>query len=330
VTYDCGSLSTKIKSALAHRKDIKISVLTRDTTSTASQSLLIDYPAVKLLQGSYTSEEGLRTALTDQDVIYFNIDSFNVGEPFEYFWTFRAYEIAVQSKVKWFIYSGTSPTDKFAAHNLAEEYRNSHNVVSARLTGWLTAQPLDRLPWTIITGGVYAEMLNLLLVPVTDGEEYIFKLPLDKESIMPLIPLDNYGEAVRWTLEHPQDSIGKFVSAGPFQLTLLQVAEELERFTGKKTEFQPVTIDEWMERVSQIIDPEGRLPRGASPNDPTTFTFRKSFGAWWRIWKDNRIQTTNNSSWADTPRLSKYKTLQDWMVAVNYDPTHLSTGFKGK
>jgi uncharacterized protein YbjT (DUF2867 family) len=317
--------------ALANRNDFQVSVLTRDSGSFASQALLTDFPGVKILQGSYTSEAGLRTALADQDVVYFNIDSFNVGEPFEYFWTFRAYEIAVQSKLRWFIYSGTSPLDGFATHGLAEEYRNSHIVVSARLTGWLTTQPFDRLPWTIITGGVYAEMLNLLLKPVPQGDGYVFKLPLDKESVLPIVPLDNYGKAVRWALEHPQKSIGKFVLADPFQLTVDQIADALEQFTGKKTEFQPVTTDDWMEHVSTYIDPEGRLPRGASSNETTSFTFRKSFGAWWRIWRDNRILNRKGDSlWADVPQLSKYKTLQDWMAVVKYDPANFSADLKGK
>ena len=290
--------------------------------------MLSEFPTISLLQGSYTTEAGLRTALADQDVVYFNIDSFNIGEPFEYFWTFRAYEIAVQSKVKLFLYSGSSPTDKFTAHGLAEEYRNSHNVVASRLTGWLTAQPQDRLPWSIITGGVYAEMLNRLLKPVPREDGYIFELPMEKESVMPLIPLDNYGEAVKWALEHPKESIGKFVSANPFLLTFDQIAAAVEEFTGKKTRFQPIALDDWMERISQYIDPEGRLPRGASPDDATTFTFRKSFGAWWNLWRHNRIADTKDvSKWADVSQVFKYKTLQHWMGAVQYNPAHFSTSF---
>jgi hypothetical protein len=290
-----------------------------------------EFPTVKLLHGSYTTEAGLRTALADQDVVFFNVDSFSVGEPFEYFWTFRAYEIAVQSKIKWFIYSGADSVDSFVAHGLAEEYRNSHNVVAARLSGWLAAQPLDRLPWSVITGGVYAEMLNRLLKPLPQDDGYVFKLPVHKESIMPLSPLDNYGVALKWVLEHPQESIGKFVSGGPFQLTFEQIAYALEQYTGKKTEFQAVTIDEWMERISASIDPQGRLPRGTSPDDTTSFTFRKSFGAWWSIWRDNRIsKAKKGTQWADVPQLSKYKTLQEWMVDVKYNPAHFSTSFKGK
>jgi hypothetical protein len=62
-------------------------------------------------------------------------------------------------------------------------------------------------------------------------------------------------------------------------VTFDQIADTLEQFTGKKTEFQCITTDSWMERIYQYIDPEGTLPRGASPEDATAFTFRKFFGA---------------------------------------------------
>ncbi|OAP57097.1 hypothetical protein AYL99_09210 [Fonsecaea erecta] len=327
--------------ALAQGSNCQVSVLTRDTSSSSSHALQSAFPTVKLLQGSYTTGAGLRTALADQDVVYFNIDSFSVGEPFEYFWTFRAYEIAVQSNVKWLIYAGTGPVDKFVAHGFAEEYRNSHNLVAGRLTGWLTAQPLDRLAWSIIIGGVYAEMLNRLLKPVPRGDGYVFQLPLHKESVMPLVPLDNYGETVKWALEHPRESVGRLVSASPFQVTFDQVAEALEQYTGKKTEFQPVTLAAWMEHVSASIDPEARLPRNAASDDTTAFTFRTSFGARWSIWRDNRVRETKGDGspqqqqqqqqWAEVPPgLSKYETLQEWMVGVEYNPAHFSTSFKGK
>jgi hypothetical protein len=257
-------------------------------------------------------------------VVYFNIDSFNVGEPFEYFWTFRAYEIAVQSGLKWFIYPGAP--DRFSSHGLDEKYRNSHNIVASRLTKWLKAQPLDRLPWTIIHGGVYSEMLNWLLKPRPHGDGFAFKAPMDHESVIPLIPLDNYGKCVEWALRHPQESIGKSISAGPFLMTFPQIAAALQQVSGEKVEFVPVSIDAWMTGISIFRDPDVLLPRGARAGDPTAFTFRKSFGAWWNLWRDNRKNSGDDDSvtWAEDEYASRPKTLQDWMRSVGYNPTGAS------
>jgi hypothetical protein len=297
--------------------------LTRKIDSIGSNQLLTSFPAIKLIEGSYTTEAGLRAAFANQDVAYFNIDSFNVGEPDEYFWTFRAYEIAVQSGLKLFIYAGAA--DRFGSqYHFDEKYRNSHNIVGSRLTGWLTHQPLERLPWTIITGGVYAETLNSLLRPrPRDDGSFVFNAPVDQNSVIPLIPLDNYGQRVKWALEHPQESSGQYLSASPFQMTFSEIATALQNVIYKKVDFEPVSIDDWMIGITPFIgDPSTRmLPRGASVDDPTAFTFRKSFGAWWNIWKDNRTDLTLDSSWADQGYLFRPKTLEDWMRAVQYDPT---------
>jgi hypothetical protein len=111
-----------------------VSVLTRNLTSDKSKALLTNFPNINLLEGSYETESGLRTAFAGQDITYFNVDSFSTGEPLEYFWTFRAYEIAVQSGLKWFIYASTSG-DHIDNHGFAEKYRSTHKVVAARLAG---------------------------------------------------------------------------------------------------------------------------------------------------------------------------------------------------
>ena len=123
-------------------------------------------------------------------------------------------------------------------------------------------------------------MFRSLLKPLPHGDKVVFKVPMEKESIMPIIPLENYGKAVKWALKHPQESIGKFILAAPFKLTFDQIAEATQQVSGRKTEFIPITVDEWMTNISSHINPEARLPWGASKDNPTTFTFRKSFGAW--------------------------------------------------
>lgn len=125
-----------------------------------------------LLRANYETEAGLRASFAAQDACYFNINSFSVREADEYFWTFRAYEIAVQSKLKWFILSGGP--DRLKERGYKEKYWNSHGIVSARLSNWLEHQPLDIVPWIILHGGVYAQMLSSLLRP-RKGDDGVYK-----------------------------------------------------------------------------------------------------------------------------------------------------------
>jgi hypothetical protein len=275
---------------------------------------------VELIEGSYTTEGGLRAAFDNQDVCYFNIDSFNVGEPQEYFWTFRAYEIAIQSKLKWFILSGTS-TDRLADHGFAEEYRNSHNVVAARLSAWLTSQPVERLPWSVVSGGVYAEMLTSLLRPAKDELGVRFGSPVRATSVIPLIPLEMYGIRVRWMLEHPEESIGRSMSAAPYHVTFPEIAKAFSRIHGVPARFDPLTIDEWMSRAAASIPVDNTLPRGSSKDDPTTFTFRKSFTAWWNLWRDsaeNTVEAKKAAQWADEYYPERPKDIEAWMIRSGY------------
>ncbi|KAJ9614231.1 hypothetical protein H2200_002367 [Cladophialophora chaetospira] len=314
-----GAQGLSIVKALAPYTRYELSILTRDPGSQKAIEVRNKYD-VRLIAGSYATEGGLRTAFKDQDVCYFNIDSFAVGEPQEYFWTFRAYEIAIQSQLKLFIYTG-SGRDRLADHGFAEAYRNSHNVVSSRLSQWLATQSVERLPWSIVHGGVYAEMLNTLLRPVKDEQGIRFAPPVNKDSVIPLIPLEMYGIRVRWILENPEKSIGKRLSAASFHVTFPEIAAAFSKVNSVAARFEPSTIDEWMSKASASIPVDDTLPRGSSKDDPTTFTFRKSFTAWWNLWRDSledMKEAEEADRWADEYYPERLKTIEEWMRMSNY------------
>ena len=65
-----------------------VTVLTRDVNS-ASAKALSNLGNVSFIVGSYETEKGLRDALTGQNGVYVNFNSFSMTEGAEYFWTFR-------------------------------------------------------------------------------------------------------------------------------------------------------------------------------------------------------------------------------------------------
>ncbi len=72
--------------------------------------------------------------------------------------------------------------------------------------------------------------------------------------------------------------------------------------TGTKTSFEFISVDHWMESVKLHggIYPKNILPRDSSRDDPTAFTVRKSFSAWWAIWRDNRGRKEDlDGNWLD-------------------------------
>lgn len=277
-------------------------------------------PNVKVIQSDYTSEQGLRTSFAGQDACYFIINSFDIREPDEYFWTMRAYEIAAQSGLKHFVYSGAR--NRLAENGFDEAYRNSHNVVKAHMSDWLQQQNSKILPWTVVYGGVYAEMLGSALLPMKQGEEFVFVAPVHENSVIPLMPLENYGITVTHILQHPKDFIDEFVDAGATPSTLPEIVAAFVATTKKSARFQPITQDQWFEEAANKgMDPESRFPKTASADDPATFTFRKSFGSWWNMWRDNTKEVEDRGRTKSGDKLfvpGRIATLSEWMEKTNY------------
>lgn len=137
------------RTALSKTNNFQVTVPTRDLHSAAAQALK-ELPNTSLLEATYTTEEGLRASFAGQDACYFIINSFDIREPDEYFWTIRAYEIAAQSGLKLFVYSGAQNRLKDAGYD--EKYRNSHNMVKGHACDWLKNQRADVLPWAVLYG----------------------------------------------------------------------------------------------------------------------------------------------------------------------------------
>ena len=312
-------LSDTIKE-LSEAEKFIITIPTRNTES-ASAAQLAKLKGVGLLDADYESEEGLRKAFAGQDACYFNINSFTVGEPYEYFWTFRAYEIAVQSKLKWFVLSGGP--DRLKQYGYEEKYRNSHGTVKAKISDWLSHQPLDILPWTILYGGVYAQMLSSLLQPKKgpDGV-YHFIAPIANGSI-PFVDLDDYGVRTRYVFENPAECVGKSIGWGAWYTSYPELIRAFKKATGNEAVFHDLTQEEWFEKLRPYVDAESRLPKGVSLDDRTAFTFRRTFGAWWNLWKDgdnirDKEQEKRNRDWSDKVYPGRCQNIEEWMIKSKY------------
>lgn len=86
-------------------KDKKYScrVLTRDHNSSRAQAL-VALGNVELIEGTFADESNLRNGYLGCDGAFVNIDGFNSGEKTESYWAVRAYELAIQEGIKFFVY----------------------------------------------------------------------------------------------------------------------------------------------------------------------------------------------------------------------------------
>jgi uncharacterized protein YbjT (DUF2867 family) len=90
-------------------------------------------PNVTFVKGHIESEQDLREAMKGMDGVFFNANSFAIGEQSEIFWSMRAFEIAIQSGIKFFVFSGLDYNLKNV--NWEEKFRCAHLDAKGRVSG---------------------------------------------------------------------------------------------------------------------------------------------------------------------------------------------------
>jgi uncharacterized protein YbjT (DUF2867 family) len=101
-----GAQGIPVVKALVHDGAYKVRLLTRDPSSPRARQLQALRPdLVDLVEGTFASEDDLRRGFRGAEAAFVNIDGFNAGEKTEMFWAVRAYELAIEEGVQFFVYA---------------------------------------------------------------------------------------------------------------------------------------------------------------------------------------------------------------------------------
>ncbi|WP_457104664.1 NmrA family NAD(P)-binding protein [Methylobacterium sp. P5_C11] len=141
--------------------------LTRDCGSARARSLL-GLGNVEILEGTFADESTLRTGFRACDGAFINIDGFNAGEKTETYWAIRAYEIALEERVKFFVYGNLDYTLKKSGYD--SRFRTGHYDGKGRIGEWILSQNVDnggRMGAARFTTGPYLEMAFSSRTPMT-------------------------------------------------------------------------------------------------------------------------------------------------------------------
>jgi uncharacterized protein YbjT (DUF2867 family) len=119
---------------IALTKDAKyhIRVQTRNPNH-GSAIELSSLPNVTFHKGHIESEQDIRDAMQGMDGVYFLANGFAIGEKSEIFWSMRAFEIAIQTGIKFFVYSGLDYALKKGKYD--EKFRCGHYDAKGRILG---------------------------------------------------------------------------------------------------------------------------------------------------------------------------------------------------
>lgn len=128
-----GAQGIPVVRSLVEDKKYHCRVLSRDVTSKRAKQLL-SFGNVEIVEGTFASEADLRAGFHGCDGAFINLDGFNSGEKSEMFWAIRAYELAIEEGIKFFVYGNLDFAYKKGGYD--SKYRSGHYDGKGRIGEW--------------------------------------------------------------------------------------------------------------------------------------------------------------------------------------------------
>jgi hypothetical protein len=273
--------------------DGKYSVLalSRDANSARAKSL-VNIGDVSILEGSFADEANLRKGFRACDGAFINIDGFNTGEKTEMYWAIRAYEIAIEEGIKFFVYGNLDYTLKKARYD--SKFRTGHYDGKGRIGEWILFQNQvnqDRMGAALFTTGPYIEMAFSSRTPMTPTVEdgiVTWRVPLGDGAVVH-VALEDCGYYVRWLFDNPERANGMDLEVAIEHVKYTDLAAAFERVTGHPARHIDTSLGDYF---NSALKAAADMPAGynADPNDKSTMTFRDNFTGFWNQWKHNIIK----------------------------------------
>lgn len=266
-------------------------VLTRDPTSPRAQLLLsLNKDNVTLHPGSFASESTLRSGFQGCDGAFINIDGFNCGEKTEIYWAIRAYELALEAGVKFFVYGNLDYAYKKG--NYDPKFRTGHYDGKGRVGEWILQQTKEnggKMGVALFTTGPYIEMAIAswtIFTPTVEDGVVTWRLPLGEDGGgVAHVALDDCAHYVRWLFDHPDRASGMDLEVAISCVSYHDLAAAFTKVTGHPAQYIDTSLEEYWK--SGNAAPMADWPSGynSDPQDPAFMTFRENFTGFFNVWK---------------------------------------------
>ncbi|KAA0070018.1 NmrA family NAD(P)-binding protein [Tardiphaga sp. P9-11] len=294
--------------------DNKYSVraLTRDPESPRAKRLLA-LGNVTLLEGSFADEAILREGFRGCDGAFINIDGFNTGEKTETYWALRAYEIALEEGIKFFVYGNLDYGLKKSGYD--SRFRSGHYDGKGRMGEWILFQNQanrNRMGAALFTSGPYIEMTIQPMMPMTPTVEdgvVTWRVPLGDGAVVHAAS-DDCGYYVRWLFDNPDRSNGMDLEVAIEHVKYADLASAFERVTGHLARYIDTDLMAYWNGPLAFI---ANAPAGynADPADKSTMNFRDNFTGFWNLWKYGIVK--RDYALLDEIHPNRIKTVEQWL-----------------
>lgn len=315
-----GAQGIPVIQGLVKDKKYQCRVLTRDTYSARAQQL-ISLGNVELVTGTFASETDLRTGFRGCDGAFVNIDGFNCGEKTEVYWAIRAYELALEEGIKFFVYGNLDYAYKKSGYDT--RFHAGHYDGKGRVGEWILAQTEDngsRMGAALFTTGPYIEMAiaaGTIFTPTVEDGVVTWRVPLGPSGGgVAHVALDDCEQYVRWLFDNTAKSNGMDLEVAIDCVSYHDLAAAFKRVTGHPAQFIDTSLEQYWKtgNASRIADTGAAY--NSDPKDAAFMSFRDNFTAFFNIWK----HSTNNSGiiQRDYKKLDdifpgRIKTAEDWL-----------------
>ncbi|KAI1761823.1 NAD(P)-binding protein [Hypoxylon sp. FL1150] len=293
-----GAQGIPIVRSLVQSGSYAVRALTRDASSARFKELQ-SYGPVELVVGTFASETDLRATFRGAWGAFVNIDGFNSGEKTEMFWTIRAYELAIEEGVEFFVLGNLDYVYKNSGFR--PEFRTGHYDGKGRIGEWILAQNQSnqtRMKAALFTTGPYMEMTISARTPLSVSIENgvaTWRLPLNDGAI-PFIALDDCAYYVKWLFDDPVRASGTDLQVAIDHVSARDLTAAFEKVTGHPARFVNVGFDEYFGSSVTWAGYDTEKPAGynADPADPATLTLRENFSGFWTCWQHSGADKNNS------------------------------------
>ena len=242
-----GAQGLPVIGALVADKKYSVRALSRDPASRRAKALLA-LGNVSILEGTFADEATLREGFRGCDSAYINIDGFNTGEKAETYWAIRAYEIAIEEGIKFFVYGNLDYTLKKAGYD--SRFRTGHYDGKGRIGEWILSQNLtnrDRMGAALFTTGPYMEMAFSSKTPMTPTVEdgiVTWRVPLGDGAVVH-VALEDCGYYVRWLFDNPGRANGMDLEVAIEHVKYADLAAAFERVMGHPARYIDTSLEDY-------------------------------------------------------------------------------------
>ncbi|KAF4160318.1 hypothetical protein CNMCM6069_008668 [Aspergillus lentulus] len=317
-----GAQGISVISGLVRDKKYQVRVLTRNSTSSRARQLE-SLGSVEFIEGSFASESDLRRGYCGCDGAFINIDGFNCGEKTETYWAIRAYELAIEEGIKFFVYGNLDYGYKKSGYD--PKYRCGHYDGKGRIAEWVLFQNQSnqgRMKAAVFTSGPYIEMTIAIGTPMSPTMEdgtVTWRVPLGSGAI-PHVSLDDCGYYVRWMFDNTHRANGLDLEVAIEHVHYEDLARAFEEVTGHPARFIDEDLDNYWSRGPLSMAAELGGGYNSDPSDPAFMTVRENFTGFWNLWRDsgkNQEIIKRDYKLLDEIHPNRIKTVGQWFRVAN-------------